>query len=204
MASPTSAPTFAASLNTSTNLTPPPGMLTENQIVSMLPPPHQHRTFLPRPFKYPNTLCLLIHKQTWDRQGRVAVLSMRYGVPVIEAFQFQDPAQTWALFENGAIRSLAGPGLYLSVPGECNTVIASPQLTRSAQWEFDYSGSAVSMNILDNVTITSTKCNKKLSAGRDGVTLYAPHPAAMEMGPHTMSQWIILPIGQSGTFLNDY
>lgn len=180
-AAPTTAPTSAAVIaQTASPLFAPSNMLSEGDIISLLPTPEVETTLSPK-ITFPDNLCVIISRQVWMKTRQLAMLAIRNGVPRLEKFRFQDPAQVWALSPNGSVRVLAGSGLYLGVDEQCVTPVSSPQFTRATMWTAQPSGSHQFQFQL------MAQCNKPLGADRDALTLNASR---------AMSEWFIVPVAK--------
>ena len=160
------------------SLPAPSNMLSEGDIIAMLPNP-DGSSGVPQRMVFPSTLCVLIHRHVWTKQGRLAVLAIRNGTARLERFQHQDPAQVWALSNNGSLRVLAGSGLYLSVDEQCMTPTTSTQFTRSSMWTLvPTGGNALQFQVM-------ARCNKPLGADKNSLSLAAPA---------VMSDWFVVPV----------
>jgi hypothetical protein len=131
---------------------------------------------------------VFIHGPTYDEDGTIRVLSIRFNQIMVQGYNQRDPAQTFVIYGGDSlmIRSLSGGGALLASNEEClapiTTTFADTEGETSVQWTLIPGGSS------------QYSFNVRAACGR--FLTNAPDTNVVSLEPSQGSMWYVVPVGR--------
>jgi hypothetical protein len=151
-------------------------------------PAPQDTTAAPTPTEpqWDKTVYLLVHGPTYDRDGTLRVLTVKFGTLGLQAYNQRDPAQGFVMNAmSNMIRNVGGQGEYLASNEGCLAPMTTTQVPQdddtSVRWKLQPTGSHQYSYVI------RAECGRSLFAGEDDARV-----VTLESGG---SPFYVVPVG---------